>query len=255
MESFRAVIVDDEELLRNHLRNLLREIWPELVICGEAGSGNQAVALIQAEQPDIAFLDIRMPDLSGLEVAARLPENCLVVFITAYDQYAIEAFEKAAVDYLLKPLTAERLTMTSRRLRQRLREPTANNQQLAAGLEDIRQQMADCRPRNYLEWLRVADGGAIILLPVDEVSFFRANDKYTEVMTSAAEYLIRTSIKQLTLELDPERFWQIHRKTIVNVGKITGVTRSLTGRFIVNLTDRPEPLTVSRPFSHLFRQM
>ncbi|MBU0676113.1 MAG: LytTR family DNA-binding domain-containing protein [Proteobacteria bacterium] len=255
MKPVRALIADDEAILRTHLRTTLTEIWPDLELCGEAENGIEARDLILKTRPDIAFLDIRMPGLTGLEVAAEAPEQCRIVFITAYDQYAIEAFDHAALDYLLKPLSVERLTKTVARLRQEIQAPPGSDHAFRSTVESLLRNLGKPVSPGFLDWIKVRHGEGIKLLPVDEISFFRASDKYTEVMTASAEHLIRISIKQLAEQLDPAKFWQIHRKTMVNVGKITKVNRSLTGRFVVSLADRPEQLTVSRSYTHLFRQM
>jgi len=255
MQPLRAIIADDEELLRSHLKNTLAEIWPDLIICGEAANGIEAKELILSHAPDIAFIDIRMPGLNGLEVAATAPESCQVVFVTAYDQYAIDAFENAAIDYILKPLTVERLEKTMVRLKKRFSEAPELNRSIMAAVENVITELGDRVSPQFLEWIRVQHRDGIKLFPVDEVSFFRASDKYTEVMTSSSEHLIRTSIKQLALQLDPKKFWRIHRKTIINVSKVVHVERSFTGRYVVSLAGRTETLTVSRTYSHLFKQM
>ena len=255
MKPFSAVIADDEAALRSWLKRRLTAIWPELVIRGEAENGIQALELIRALAPDIVFLDIRMPGLSGLEVAAQLAGTCRIVFVSAYDQYAVEAFEQAAVDYLLKPITPERLEKTVHRLRQGASPPTMPLPDLAALLEGLIQRGRTTSGDETLQWIRVSRGETVQLIPVADVYFFQARDKYTAVLTREEEFLIRKPVRELAGELDPQRFWQIHRATIVNVACIRQVSRSMTGRFVLKLKDLPDVLTVSRTYTHLFKQM
>ncbi len=247
-----AIIADDEPVLREHLRFLLAREWPELQILGEAGDGEQAVDLVRERQPDIAFLDIRMPGKSGLEAAAELKDCCRVVFVTAYDEYAIEAFEKQAVDYLLKPVTAERLGETVTRLQNDLKITNIPDRVIAELLLRLKQSPAES---GYLRWLKVGKGDGVQLINVDEVCYFQAADKYTRIVTTAGEDLVRISITKLTDSLDPECFWRIHRATIVNVSSIKGATRSFTGRYRIHLKNHADVLTASRTYGHLFKQM
>jgi DNA-binding LytR/AlgR family response regulator len=255
MSNPKAIIADDEEQLRKALKRRLSEVWPELIICGEAQNGKEALALVDKEKPQVAFLDIRMPGISGMAVAEKIAAHCHVVFVTAYDQYAVEAFEKAAMDYLLKPVGRERLQRTA----DRLKKTMAENNLPAADMVEITgrllKQIQQARPNEYLRWIKVQTGETVRLIPVTEVVFFKATDKYTQVMTAEKEFLIRKTIKHLARELDPDLFWQIHRSTIINVKSIDTVNRSLTGRGLVKLTSRPEILTVSRRYLHLFKQM
>ena len=250
-----AIIADDEKELRAFLKARLHEAWPELEIRGEAANGQEAVALIESEEPDIAFLDIRMPGLSGLQVAKRIAGACHIVFVTAYDQYAVEAFEREAVDYLLKPLSKERLAVTVARLKERLTagamRPTPAYAEL---LESLAATMSGSRG-GFLRWIRAQHKDGVRLIPVEDVDYFKADEKYTLVLTAQGESLIRKSIRELVEELDPAQFWQIHRGVIVNASRIEKITRSLTGRGIVALKNRPEELVVSRQFLHLFKQM
>jgi len=250
-----AIIADDEPALRAHLKSLLAQVWPELVICGEARNGREALDLIETERPAIAFLDIRMPGLSGMDVARTIGRACHVVFVTAYDQYAAEAFEQAAVDYLLKPVERQRLEKTAARLKER----TARNEGPSEALPEILARLAEHlsagRKPAYLSWIRVARGDGVRLVAAEEVCYFKAEDKYTLVVTPDAEALIRKPVKDLAAELDPRKFWQIHRGTIVNVDAIAQVSRSVTGRGTLRLKNRPESLAVSRRFMHLFQQM
>jgi len=253
--TYKAVIADDEKELRTYLKSLLAEVWPELIISGEAANGQEALALVESERPQIAFLDIRMPGLSGLEVAKKIAGVCRIVFVTAYDQYAVEAFEREAVDYLLKPVSKKRVLQTVQRLKKQLQvslEPPAG---LAEVVSQVLSGLKGGQPSDFLHWIRVQHKDSIRLIPVEEVDYFKAEDKYTLVLTRDGESLIRKSIKELMSELEPNRFWQIHRSLIVNVSKIDQVSRSLTGRGILKLKERPELLTVSRNYLHLFKQM
>jgi DNA-binding LytR/AlgR family response regulator len=253
--TYKAVIADDEKELRTYLKSLLAEVWPELIICGEAKNGLEALALVESERPQIAFLDIKMPGLSGLEVADKIAGFCRIVFATAYDQYAVKAFERGAVDYLVKPISKKRLLQTVQRLKKELDLSTGP----PAGLTEIvKQVLANLKAKttgDFLRWIRVQVKESIQLIPVKEVDYFQAEDKYTLVMTKDGETLIKKSIKDLVRELDPDQFWQIHRSLIVNVSKIDQVSRSLTGRGVLKFKERPELLTVSRNYLHLFKQM
>jgi DNA-binding LytR/AlgR family response regulator len=249
-----AIIADDEKELRGFLKARLQEAWPELEIRGEAANGQEAVALIESEEPDIAFLDIRMPGLSGLQVAKRIAGACHIVFVTAYDQYAVEAFEREAVDYLLKPLSKERLAVTVARLKERLTAGAAPAPAYAELLENLAAKVSGGRG-GFLRWIRAQHKDGVRLIPVEDVDYFKTDEKYTLVLTAQGESLIRKSIRELVEELDPAQFWQIHRGVIVNASRIEKITRSLTGRGIVALKNRPDELVVSRQFLHLFKQM
>ncbi|MEW6669086.1 MAG: LytTR family DNA-binding domain-containing protein [Thermodesulfobacteriota bacterium] len=251
----KALIADDERELRNYLRSLLSETWPDLLVCGEAANGKEAFERIESERPQIAFLDIRMPGLSGMEVAKRIAGSCHIVFVTAYDRYAVEAFEREAVDYLLKPVSRERLMQTVERLKQRLEAASLPSPQLTEAVQQILARLPAQAGRDYLRWIKIQHRDAVRLIPVEEIDYFKADDKYTLVMTRQGESLIRKSIKELVEELDPAQFWQIHRGTIVNVSRIDRVSHSLTGRGLVKLKERPELLTVSRNYLHLFKHM
>lgn len=254
----RALIADDEPHLAAYLRDQLAAAWPELEIVGIARDGPEALRLIEDEDPDVLFLDIRMPGLTGLEVARRAAEGVHIVFVTAFDQYAVEAFERAAVDFLLKPVNDERLAQTVHRLRQRFRDPPAGDE-LKHALDALSRVLpalggATTAP-SRLAWIRASVSNQVRLIAIDEVCYFQANDKYTSVFTTEGESLIRTSLKDLAEQLDPERFWQIHRGTIVNVAHVAATTRDLSGRTLIKLKSRPETLAVSRAFVHRFRQM
>jgi DNA-binding LytR/AlgR family response regulator len=252
---YKAIIADDEKELRTYLRSILSEVWPELVICGEAQNGREALVLVESMKPQIAFLDIKMPGLSGIEVAKKIANICRIVFVTAYDQYAVEAFEREAVDYLLKPVSKDRLVQTIERLKNQLNASAEQPDGLADVVEQIISRLPARRGTEFLRWIRTQHKDTIRLIPVDEVDYFSAEDKYTLIMTKEGESLIKKSIKELVQELDPGQFWQIHRGTIVNVARIDKVSRSITGRGMLKLKERPELLTVSRNYLHLFRQM
>ena len=251
-----AVIADDEKQLRIYLSSRLADLWPELVICGEAENGHEALELIESKRPGIAFLDIKMPGISGLEVAKRLTSDCIVVFITAYDEFAIEAFENEAIDYLLKPVTDERLAKTITRLKKQLAAyPRSSAGQLPATLERLLAKLKNEDDAGYLKWIKARQGEQVQLVSVNDVYFFKAEDKYTVVKTGDSEYLIKMTIRQLAEELDPEQFWRIHRSTIVNVHAVAGVHRSFSGQLIVKLKTLSETLPVSGSYAHLFKQM
>ena len=251
----KAIIADDEKELRTYLRSLLLEVWPDLVICGEAANGKEALELVESEHPQIAFLDIKMPGLTGMDVAKHISGLCHIIFVTAYDRYAVEAFEQEAVDYLLKPVSKERLTQTVLRLRDRLESTSSPMPRLTEVIENLLSKLSVQSGRDYLRWIKTQYKDSIRLIPVEEIDYFKADDKYTLVMTKEGESLIRKSIKELVDKLDPGQFWQIHRGTIVNVARIDKMSRSITGRGILKLKERSELLTISRNYLHLFRQM
>ncbi|MFL6672419.1 MAG: LytR/AlgR family response regulator transcription factor [Massilia sp.] len=252
-----AIIADDERLMREQLRMRLAQAWPELEIVGEAKNGEEAVGLVAQLKPDLTFLDIRMPGKTGIEAARDIGTQSHIVFVTAYDQYAIEAFERGAVDYLLKPTEAERLQVTVDRLKQRLNKPkgeVAVNDSVTAMLSQLAEKIAAPKPK-YLQWIQASIGQDLRMIPVEEILFFRSDEKYTCVQTEKFEALIRKPVRDLAEELDPALFWQIHRATLVNVNAIEGVTRDIRGRHLVLVKGRPEKLEVSRSFLHLFKQM
>jgi DNA-binding LytR/AlgR family response regulator len=246
-----AIIVDDEAPMRAQLSRHLKNVWPQLLILAEASSGVEAIRLVEQHKPDIIFLDIRMPGLSGIETAKVLFNQCHIVFVTAYDQYAVQAFDQGAVDYLLKPVDSERLRRTCERLRSRLDKQPENIEQLLKNLLQL--DKADAP--NYLRWIQASLGSSLRMISTQEILFFRADDKYTRVQTEKSEFLIRKPLKDLALELDPQEFWRIHRSTLVRVEAITEVTRDYRGRQIVHVRNHPEQLEVSRNYSHLFQQM
>jgi len=252
---YKAIIADDEKELRTYLRTLLSETWPDLVICGEAANGKEAIELVESCNPQVAFLDIKMPGFSGMDAAKRIAGKCHIVFITAYNRYAVDAFEQEAVDYLLKPVSKERLTQTVQRLKTRLESTSLPSQQLTEVIGQIISRLPGQSNHDYLRWIKTQHRDTIRLIAVEEVEYFKAEDKYTLVMTKEGESLIKKGIKELADELDPAQFWQIHRSTIVNVSRIDKVSHSITGRGILKLRERPEILTVSRSYLHRFKHM
>ena len=255
-----AIIADDERLMRDLLRTRLSQVWPELEIVGEAKNGDEAVQLVSALKPDLTFLDIRMPGKTGMEAARDIGDASQVVFVTAYDQYAVEAFERGAVDYVLKPPEPERLKITVERLKERLAAPpgpaAAGNvsDTVSAMLSQLAEKIAAPKPK-YLQWIQASIGQDLRMIPVEDILFFRSDEKYTCVQTDKFEALIRKPVRDLADELDPSLFWQIHRATLVNVNAIEGVTRDIRGRHLVLIKGRPDKLEVSRSFLHLFKQM
>lgn len=263
-----AVIADDEPLMREQLRARLAEAWPQLEIVGEARNGIEAVEQAGALEPDLIFLDIRMPGKSGIEAAqeiaarsqgtnGRVPE---IVFVTAYDKYAIQAFEQGVLDYLLKPADRERLQVTVERVRAKLAQRSGASgltdpRALRELLERLQDRLAGESAPGYLRWIQATVGQQIQMIPVEEVLFFVSDEKYTRVQTAQQEALIRKPIKELVAELDPKLFWQIHRSTLVNARAIAGVSRDFRGRQRVAVKGRPEKLEVSRSYSQLFRGM
>ncbi len=262
-----AIVADDERLLREQLRARLAEVWPELLIVAEAKNGREAVDLTAEHHPDLVFLDIRMPGMTGIEAAreiAQLPDDDhaipQIVFITAYDEYAVQAFEQGVTDYVLKPAERDRLALTVARLRERLADRDVESKSASAKpLQQLLHQLArgahpSAAPA-YLQWIQASVGPTIQMIPVDEVLFFISDEKYTRVQTPTVEALIRKPIKELVDELDPNVFWQIHRSTLVNARAIASVTRDLRGRQIVAVKGHPQKLEVSRSYVGLFKGM
>jgi len=248
---FTAVIADDEPLLRANLRTRLAKLWPELAVVHEMENGRGIEEVIAAHEPDLFFLDIHMPGVNGLEAARAVAGRAHVVFVTAFDQYAVEAFERGAIDYVLKPFNEERLGVTVERLRERLEMKPAS---VDALVEQLAGRLG-ARPAEHLRWIKASVGSNVRLIPVEEVLFFQSDEKYTRVVTCDSEVLIRKPIKELLDELDPAKFWQIHRATIVNVDHIASVRRGLKDQAEIALRDNRETLVVSRAFTHLFKQM
>jgi DNA-binding LytR/AlgR family response regulator len=250
-----AVIADDERLMREQLRARLAEVWPELIVVGEAKNGAEAVELVGRHRPDFVFLDIRMPVKTGLEAAAELAGSCRIVFVTAYDVHAVEAFEHGAIDYVLKPADVQRLTVTVRRLKERLVQAgTPDMATVLARLDAVASALGGGRTPGFLKWVQVGLGQQLRVLPVSEIVFMQAQDKYTAVATAQDMALVRKPIREFIEELDPDQFWQIHRGTLVAVREIASVLRN-GERLTIALRSRPERLEVSRGFAGRFRQM
>ncbi|MBI3147497.1 MAG: response regulator transcription factor [Betaproteobacteria bacterium] len=247
-----AVLADDERLMRELLRRRLAEVWPELEVVAEATNGSEAIAAVAAHRPDIAFLDIQMPEKTGLEAAGVISGQCHIVFVTAYDQHAIEAFERGATDYVLKPANPERLKLTCERLKEKLEATPGEVEQLLARI--ARQMTPGAKP-DYLRWIQASIGNSLRMIPTREILFFRSDDKYTRVQTPEFEALIRKPIKELATELDPDEFWQIHRSILVRVEAVAQIQRDERGQQIVSVKGHPEKLEVSRAYSQLFRHM
>ncbi|HAV36131.1 MAG TPA: DNA-binding response regulator [Massilia sp.] len=250
-----ALIADDEAPMREQLRARLQEAWPGLQIVAEAANGVEAVELATRFKPQIAFLDIRMPGMGGIEAARQLYNRCHIVFATAYDQYAVDAFEHGAIDYLLKPVTAERLATTCERLRRRLSQAPQDIGSQLAQLSSLLQQQGASPKRSYLRWIQAQVGGSLRMISTREILFFQSDEKYTRVQTATAELLIRKTLKELADELDPDEFWRIHRSTLVRVDAIAEVSRDMRGRQMLRVRNYPHELEVSRNHSHLFQQM
>jgi len=258
-----ALIADDESLLRDDLRDKLTALWPDLVIVAEAANGNEAADLIARHEPDIAFLDIKMPGQTGIEVAQGIETDTRVVFVTAYDQYAVDAFEREAIDYLLKPVTRERLAQTVTRLK----NAVASDVPQAAPAPELAQILnllaragggataAGAAARAPLRWIRASRGDTTYQIAVDEVLYFQSDDKYTIVYTANGEHVIRMPLAELVSSLDAEYFWQVHRGTIVNIRNVLSSKRDGDGRLWLNIRDVAKPITVSRAYQHLFKQM
>ena len=252
-----CLVAEDEALLRHALVAELKRAWPALQVVAECEDGASAVEALAERQPDIAFLDIRMPGLTGLEVAALAAEaspRTRIVFVTAYDQYAIDAFERGAIDYLLKPVKPERLDATVARLQA---QDASNHDaaSLAALLDRLGALPSAASAPEPLTWLTASSGRETKLVLVDDVAYFQADQKYTTVVTADGEALLRTSLRELLPRLDPAHFKQIPRSTIVNLRSVAGIVRDEGGRGIVRLKQRPETLTVSLPFMALFKHM
>ena len=245
-----AILAEDEPILRAQLEKKLRALWPELEIAASVEDGAAALEALEDKPVDFMFLDIQMPEMTGVEVARHVAGRAHVVFVTAYDQYAIQAFETGAVDYVLKPVTDDRLKLTIERLKSKLSTPPED---LNAVLSRLAQQLGGKKER--LQWIKATLGANLRLIPVSEVLFFQSDEKYTRVVTADGEALIKTPIRELLDGLDPDVFWQIHRSTLVNVNAIAGVSRDFRGQAHVKIKGKDESLVVSRIYSHLFKQM
>ncbi len=251
MSETTAILAEDEPILRQQLAKQLAELWPELAIIAEADNGERALELANRLRPDCLFLDIRMPGLSGLEVAAALAWPTQVVFITAYDQYAVPAFEHEAVDYLLKPVTSARLRQTVTRLQRRLASATP-----AAPLHALVEQLQAALPSttHYLRWFKVSKGEEVRLIAVEQVNLLQAEDKYITLHTQEGAFLLRKSLTALEGELEPDAFWRISRSTIVRVAAIERAQRQLSGGYLLQVAGLAKGVKVSRAYAHLFNQ-
>ena len=247
-----AILAEDEPILRTQLQGKLAKLWPELEIIASVEDGAAALEALEDRTPDFMFLDIQMPEMTGVEVARHVGGRSHVVFVTAYDQYAIQAFETGAVDYVLKPATDERLALTIQRLKAKLDAP-APPPDLGSVLAELTRQMSGGKQK--LQWIKATIGQTLRMIPVGEVLFFQSDEKYTRVVLADGEALIKTPIRELIDGVDPEVFWQIHRSTLVNANAIAGVTRDFRGQAHVKVKGKDESLVVSRIYSHLFKQM
>jgi DNA-binding LytR/AlgR family response regulator len=252
-----ALIADDEPLLRERLRSHLARLWPELEIVADARNGREAVEMFDIHLPDIVFLDVHMPGLNGIDAARSIARRAQLVFVTAYEQYAVQAFEQGAIDYLVKPFDEARLSDTVQRLRDRLAQaPAAPSAALDAVIDrlsnELRQRSAGA---SHLQWIKASVGQSVRLIPVEQVAYLKADEKYTLVVWEGGEALIRKSIRELADELDPERFAQVHRSVIVNLHQVSQINRGPNETAEIQLKGRKELLPVSRSFVHVFRQM
>ena len=244
----RALIAEDEPALRAEVRQALRELWPELIICAEVGDGVEAVRVLEQQRPEVLFLDVAMPGMDGLEVARRASGRSHVVFITAYDEHAVPAFDEGAVDFLVKPLSMERLRRTVSRLRARIGQAPVAVEPLLA---ELRQAL---EKRRGLRWISVLEGRELRFVTTEEILFFRSDHKYTAAVTREREHLVARPLKQLVEELDPEAFWRVHRSYVVNLRAILSVRKIAGGGLEIVLRDHAERIPVSQPYTHRFRQ-
>jgi len=250
----KAIIADDEPNLLQHLKQMLGELWPDLDIVACADNGKTALELIIKHQPDIAFLDIQMPSLTGLEVATQIAEHCDIVFVTAYDNYAIQAFESKALDYLLKPISKQRLLKTIERLQQK----HAQGSDRAISSQELLALLASLNQRNNnqeMQWIRATVAEDTFLIHIDDVLYFEADSKYTSVVSKDGSYPIRSSLNELEEKLDENKFRRIHRNAIVNLHAIAKFKRLIDGRYILYIKDHPKELTVSRSYAGQFKTM
>lgn len=246
----RALIAEDEAVLREELESRISVLWPELQIVSSVADGDAALDALERDRPDVLFLDIQMPGLSGIEVARHASGRCHVVFVTAHDEFALTAFEEGAIDYIMKPFSDHRLAITVDRLKTCISTPPARLEDV---INALLRQVA--RPKSYLRWINASTGNDLRFITVDDVCYFRSDAKYTRVVTANQESLIRKPVRELAAELDPDGFWQVHRSIIVNVAEIAQIQRDFRGRIALKLKHRPELLPVSHPYMPLFRQM
>jgi DNA-binding LytR/AlgR family response regulator len=260
MTATTALIADDEPLLRERLRTHLARLWPELDIVAEARNGREAVELFDQHQPDVVFLDVHMPGMNGIDAARSIARRAQVVFVTAFEQYAVQAFDQGALDYLVKPFDEGRLADTVARLRERLAGSPASAPPADGALDAVIDRLStELRQRGparaWLQWIKASVGTSVRLIPVEQVAYLRADEKYTLVVWEGGEALIRKTIRELADELDPERFAQVHRSVIVNLHQVVQVNRGPNETAEIQLKGRKEMLPVSRSFVHVFRQM
>jgi DNA-binding LytR/AlgR family response regulator len=244
-----ALIVEDETALSEELRELLQALWPALRIVGHAPDGMTALRMIAQHRPDIVFLDIQIPDPNGLEVARTIRDSCHIVFVTAYDAHAIEAFENGAIDYLLKPIDSARIALTVQRLQRRQASAPVD---LSGLIERLQPRQAHA---SHLRWITASVGNSLRLITTDEIVFFQSDNKYTRVVLADSEVLIKKTIRELVAELDPEQFWQTHRSTVVNALEVASIEPSMSGQLSIKLKSRRERLPVAEAFVKRFRQM
>ncbi len=254
MKHISAIIADDEENLRISIVKLLERLWPQLNILGQAKNGIEALSLIEKIKPDIAFLDIQMPGMTGVEVAKKTAGSSKVVFITAYDQYAVQAFESEAMDYILKPVTTDRMQTTIDRLKKQL-DIKNGSAGVDEKIQKVIQVLENRQTPDYLRLVKVKTGNDLRFVPVSQILYFKAEDKYTIVQTAVHEFLIKTPIKELERVLDPKFFWRVHRSSIVNIDKIYVIKRSFTNQMMVGFEGIDHTIAVSRSFEHLFKHM
>jgi len=252
--TLKAIIAEDEANIRTGLKLMLKRLWPELQICAEAQNGKEALALIEREKPDVVFLDIQMPELTGLEVGERVSAKTKVVFVTAYDHYAVQAFESEAIDYVLKPVTEERLSKTLARLKQQLTE-NHDPSHLDFKIKKIAQLLEKKEASEKLKIIKVKRGSELHILPISQIYYFKAENKYTTVQTIQNEFIIKTSIRELEEKLDPEQFWRVHRSAIVNIEKIDKIKRTFTNRMVITFAKINQTVAVSKTYEHLFQHM
>jgi DNA-binding LytR/AlgR family response regulator len=245
-----AIVAEDEGPQRKELVGMLRHLWPDLTIAAQCESGAEALQAMQRLAPNVAFLDIQMPEVSGIDVARAASGGTNVVFVTAFDQFAVQAFEDGAIDYLLKPVQQDRLRKTIDRIRLHLDSP----KDISAVLSALEKRLVEASPRR-LRWITAGAGGSVRLVPIEEVVFFQAQDKYTRVVTHKGEAHIRRSLKDILPELDPDVFWQIHRSVIIRITAVRNMRRDEDGGHVISIAGRPEILPVASSYAHKFRGM
>jgi DNA-binding LytR/AlgR family response regulator len=257
MTQVKALIADDEPLLRERLRAHLAVLWPDLVLVDDARNGAETLELYDLHRPDIVFLDIRMPGMSGIDAARALARRARLVFVTAYEQYAVQAFEQGAIDYIVKPIEQARLADTVERLKRQIAAPAHHNSAIEAMLDQLAGRL-DQRGKSstqWIQWIKASVGNSVRLIPVEQVRYVRAEEKYTRVVWDEGEALIRKTIRELTDQLDPQRFVQTHRSVIVNLACVREVVRGINETADLHMRNSDEILPVSRSYLHHFRQM